>query len=125
MTHAQAGRITTLQELDALGLLAPSEPPKPAPARSTAGRGGRWPSYAKCLSNAPMTTGQGDRPDISRADFTFAVIAIDWGNSPEETAARLMQVSDKARENGPSYAEMTARNAAAAVAERAQRSNGP
>jgi len=125
VTHAQAGRIATIEELDALGLLAPADPPRPIPARSTAGQGGRWPSYAKCLSNAPMTTGQGDRPDTSKADFTFAVIAIDWGNSPEEVAARLMQESAKARENGPGYAETTARNAAAAVAERAQRPNGP
>jgi hypothetical protein len=128
VVHAHAGRITTLQELDALGLVAPADPPKPAPALPTAGRAGHWPSYARCLSNAPMTTEGGqatERKDISKADFTFALIAIDWGHSPEETAARLMQESDKARENGPSYAETTARNAAAAIAERAQRPNGP
>jgi hypothetical protein len=125
VTHAQAGRITTVHELDSLGLLAPADPPRPAPALPKSGREGKWPSYAKCLANAPMTTGQGDRPDISKADFTFAVIAIDWGHSPDETAARLMQESSKARENGPAYAETTARNAAAAIAERAQRPNGP
>jgi len=128
VTHAQEGRITTMAELDALGLVAPADPPKPPPALPRAGRAGHWPSYAKCLTNAPMTMERGqatDRRDISKADFTFAVIAIDWGHSIEETATRLMQESDKAKENGPGYAETTARNAAAAIAERAQRTNGP
>lgn len=128
VTHAQPGRIVTLEELDALGLLAPADPPRPAPALPKAGRLGAWPSYAKCLANAPMTAEQGkagSRKDVSKADFTFAMIAIDWGHSPEATADRLMQESAKAKENGPGYAEMTARNAAAAVAERAQRPNGP
>ena len=121
VTYAQAGKIATLEQLDALGLLAPADPPKPAPALPRVARAGKWPSYAKCLANAPMTTGQGDRKDTSKADFTFAIIALDWGHSPEEIAARLMHVSDKARENGPRYAETTARNAAAAIAERTQR----
>jgi hypothetical protein len=128
VTHAQAGKITTLQELDALGLIAAADAPKPPSALPKAGRARHWPSYAKCLSGAPMTSERGQataRQDISKADFTFALIAIDWGHSPEETAVRLMQESDKARENGPRYAETTARNAAAALAERAQRPNGP
>jgi len=28
------------------------------------------------------------RPDISRADFIWCMLAIDWGPSPEEAAAR-------------------------------------
>jgi len=128
VTHAQAGKIATLSELEALGLLAPADPPKPPPRLPRAAGTGRWPSYARCLAGAPAVTEQGregQHPDTSRADFTFAVIALDWGHSIEATAARLMELSDKARENGTAYAEMTARNAAAAVAERAQRPNGP
>ena len=44
--------------------------------------------------------------------------AIDWGWSIEATAARLMEESSKAQENGEGYALMTAQNAAAAVARR-------
>lgn len=123
VTHAQAGKIATLAELEASGLLAAADPPRAAPAPSRAASTGRWPSYAKCLAGAPAATEQGregQRRDTSRADFTFAMIAIDWGHSIEATAARLMELSDKARENGSAYAEMTARNAAAAIAERAQ-----
>jgi hypothetical protein len=41
--------------------------------------------------------------------------ALDWGWSIDDTAARLMEVSAKARENGERYAALTAQNAAAAV----------
>ena len=41
-----------------------------------------------------------DRPDISRADFTFCLLAINWGWGVEETATRLLQESGKAQENG-------------------------
>jgi hypothetical protein len=60
---------------------------------------GKWPSYHYCLSHAPKAH-SGDNPDVSRADFTWALTAIDWGWSVEETAARLMEESPKARENG-------------------------
>ena len=59
-----------------------------------------------------------DRPDISKADFTWCMMAIDWGWSVTATAARLMEESRKAQENGERYALGTAQNAAAAVARR-------
>jgi hypothetical protein len=46
------------------------------------------------------------------------LIALDWGFSVEETAARLMDESTKAKENGERYALLTAQNAAAALARR-------
>ena len=61
-----------------------------------------------------MTHGE-DRPDISRADFTWCRTAIEWGWSREATASRLMELSSKAKENGESYAILTATNAAASV----------
>jgi hypothetical protein len=76
-----------------------------------------WPSYQRCLENAPPVRG-GSRPDISRADYTFCLLAIDWGWSLEETAARLMQESSKAQENGEAYVLRTARSAAAAIERR-------
>lgn len=88
-----------------------------ATTRRETHRAGKWPSYQYCIDHAPKAHG-GDKPDISRADFTWAMTAIDWGHSPEDTASRLMEESAKAQENGERYALDTARNAAAAVARR-------
>jgi hypothetical protein len=44
--------------------------------------------------------------------------AISWGHGIEETAARLMEGSAKARENGKGYALLTAQNAEAAARNR-------
>jgi hypothetical protein len=123
ITEANPGRITTADELASAGLVAPAEE---APRRISnrvsqpgrAGKSRRWPSYALCVQNAPPVH-QGERPDISRADFTWCMLAIDWGHSPEDTAARLMLESTKAQENGEAYAVTTATNAAAAIARRA------
>lgn len=41
--------------------------------------------------------------------------ALDWGFDIPETTAKLMEVSAKAKENGPRYAALTAQNAATAV----------
>ena len=123
ITQANAGNVTTAAELGSAGLVAPAEEAPAArsfvrvsPARR-AGKARRWPSYTLCVQNAPPIH-QGDRPDVSRADFTWCMIAIDWGHSEEATAARLMEESPKARENGEAYAVQTAARAAAAVARR-------
>ncbi len=117
--HSSPGRVATRAELEALGIVAPPEQATPAAMpvshRRPDARG--WPSYQRCLDNAPPARG-GGRPDISRADYTFCLLALDWGWGVEETAARLMQESGKARENGAAYALRTARNAAAAIERR-------
>ena len=59
-------------------------------------------------------------PDISRADYFFCLMAAQRGKSIEEIAARLMEESAKARENGEAYARLTAENATAAVARKPQ-----
>ena len=51
-----------------------------------------------------------DKPDISRADFTWCMTAIDWGWSVDDTAPRLMEARGKARENGDRYAMETQRS---------------
>ncbi len=89
------------------------------PRRET-GRAGKWPSYQYCVDRAPKAH-SGDYADISRADFTWAMTALDWGWSVEDVASRLMEESDKARENGPQYAMNTVTNAAAAVQRRQSR----
>ncbi|MCX6359212.1 MAG: DNA-primase RepB domain-containing protein [Armatimonadetes bacterium] len=77
----------------------------------------RWPSYERCLAGAPMNH-EGSAIDSSRADFTFCLIALDWGWSMAETVDRLMDESAKAKENGPRYANLTAQHAADALARR-------
>ena len=71
-----------------------------------------WPSYERCLEEAES---RGRKR--SSADFTFCCIAIDhFKRTPEETAAKLLDVSSKARENGEAYALDQAMSAAAKVA---------
>jgi hypothetical protein len=120
VTAKQPGRTVTRQALEGAGLVAAPEPPRPpraSPSRSS--KGARWPSYARCLADAPAAHA-GEKADISRADFAWCVIAIDWGHSIEEVAARLIQESEKAARNGPGYADLTAKNAAEVVAARGQ-----
>jgi len=117
--HASPGLIVKKSELETLGMVAPPEKDAPSAVhfsrRRPDARG--WPSYQRCVENAPPAR-SGDRPDISRADFTFCLLAIDWGWTVEQTAARLMQESGKAQENGEAYALRTARSAAAAIERR-------
>jgi hypothetical protein len=111
----------TRAELEAVGVVTLPEKAEtiPCSAPVSLGRPGarRWPDYRRCVENAPPAQG-GGRPDISRADFTWCLLAIGWGWGVEETAARLLQESSKARENGEPYALRTARNAAAVVERR-------
>jgi hypothetical protein len=119
--YAHPGRIVTRADLEALGVVSAPEtaaaPPARSPRRYHGARG--WPDYQRCLANAPPVHG-GDRRDVSRADFAFALIALDWGWSVEEVTARLLQESTKALANGEAYALRTAQNAAAALERRGQ-----
>ncbi len=47
--------------------------------------------------------------------------ALDCGFDIPETTIRLMEVSTKAKENGPRYAALTTQNAAAAVERKGQK----
>ena len=115
ITHSAPGLMARKEKLAQLGLL-PEEPRAPtrnaAPARTLPGAR-KWPSYQRCIEGAPATHGN-TGPDISRADFTWCMIAVDWGWSIDETADRLMAESSKARQNGQRYALRTAQRAAAA-----------
>ena len=114
------GNLVPCVTLEKRELLAPLAPDKPAAlglARFP-GKQRRWPSYQRCVQGAPCVRGGEHRPDISRADFTWCMIAIDWGWSVTATAARLLEQSSKAQENGERYALRTAQNAAAVVAKR-------
>jgi hypothetical protein len=114
--EAHPGRIVTRAELEGRGLVAPAPPKPEAPASplrcSDPPHRLAWPSYERCLEEA-VNRGR----KRSSADFTFCCIAIDlFKRTPEETAAKLLEVSSKARENGEAYAVDQAMNAAAKVA---------
>ena len=118
IVETRPGLLATPEQLAAIGLL-PGPAAAPVSARAYAPRtGGRqWLDYQKCLANAPANH-SGSGPDVSRADFTFALIAQDWGWSAEATAARLMEQSEKAKENGAAYAKRTCERAAEALSRR-------
>jgi len=109
-------RTVTRAELEALGLVAGPDPMAVSHSgRISSGRRAKqWPSYERCLQNAPRAH-DSDRADVSRADFTFCLLALDWGWSVADTCQRLLQKSSKAREHGEAYARLTAQRAAAAV----------
>jgi hypothetical protein len=120
IAHSVPGQMASTGQLESMGLVA--EPEKPAPpifrlSGTDRIRSNKWPSYLRCVNDAPLNHDK-TGPDISRADFTWCMTAISWGHGIEATAAQLMEESTKARENGERYAQMTAENAAAAVARR-------
>jgi DNA invertase Pin-like site-specific DNA recombinase len=119
MTHAAPGRVMTQEELSRLGLLVAAEPVKVPLSFAPAGAGSRpWPSYEICLQRAPKR--KDGNPDRSRADMSFCLTSITGGRTADETAAKLLEVSDRARErlrSDPGYARITAENAAKFVAQ--------
>jgi hypothetical protein len=126
--EAHPGRIVRKDQLEEAGLVAAPEPKKEAPASPLRASGpsrarGVWPSYERCVQNAPLNHGQ-TGPNISIADWEWCRTAYDWGWLVESVAERLMQVSSKARENGERYSERTAHRAAASVDARQQRGRG-
>jgi DNA primase RepB-like protein len=112
--QAAPGRTTTAQQLETFGLVAAPEPVAPAtPLRVFSDNSRSWPDYQRCVQGAPMKNGE-NKPDISRADFFWAMMACQRGWDIPEVASRLMELSAKAKENGQRYAEITAENASAA-----------
>ena len=116
LVEGTARRSVSETELQALGLIAaPEAMAVGRDTRVTSNRGAMaWPSYERCLQNAPRAR-DSDRADVSRADFTFCLLAIDWGWSMAATHQRLLKISSKARENGVAYVRLTVERAAAAA----------
>jgi len=111
-------RTVTVEELDLAGLIGPEAPmpstPRHTPARRRRHRLLVWPSYARCLADAPRAKNH-EGKDRSAADFTFCLISIDRGWSVEATANRLMAESEKAKAAGYNYALFTVQRAASVV----------
>jgi hypothetical protein len=101
ITRANAGSFTTVAGLEHAGLLAPEEQPMPpassAPQESARPAAGRyWPDYQQVLSGAPRK--QDGTPDRSKADYFFCKFADERGFTVDEMAAKLPEVSPRARE---------------------------
>jgi hypothetical protein len=64
----------------------------------------------------------GTAVDISRADYFWCLMAAQRGHGIDEIAAKLMDLSSNASENGEQYARITAENATAAAERGRQRS---
>jgi hypothetical protein len=128
IVEATPSRVLTASQLGALGLLAPPESAiassvisLPASRRQRFGSERHSPDYQRCLAMAPLSKEHGG-PDRSSADFDWCKQAARFGWSVDETANKLLEVSEKARERkglgDPGYARITAQNAADAVAAR-------
>jgi hypothetical protein len=111
-------RSVTVAELERAGLIAPEEfspyRARHAPLLPPGPRLLAWPSYARCLADAPAAKNH-EGKDRSAADFEFCLICIDRGWSIEATASQLMAESEKAKSLGHRYAQFTARRAASVV----------
>ena len=108
----------TVSELDRAGLIATEEHAPGAPRHAPTHRRRHgllvWPSYARCLADAPGARNH-EGKDRSAADFNFCLISIDRGWSVEATANQLMAESEKAKATGFKYALFTAKRAASVV----------
>jgi hypothetical protein len=131
--EAHPGRVMTPAQLEELHLLAEPEKTasvvdlRPHCVSRNPDRERQWPDYERCLSGAPRST-TGNGPDRSLADFFFCKMAAQRGWSIEETEAKLLCVSEKARERvrcgDDGYVHLTVLNAAAAAEEGRRRSRG-
>jgi len=135
IVETNPGRILSTGQLEALELVAPPDPVEvssvispPSSRRQRLGSERQWPDYQRCLERAPVSKEHGGA-DRSSADFDWCKLAARFGWSIEETANKLLEVSEKARERrslgDPGYVLITAKNAAAAAATRGrQRGRG-
>jgi hypothetical protein len=120
ITEARLGLKVTAAELEQLGLVAPKEHfTALPPARFEAPTLRQWPDFQYNLERAkPNKTGDG--LDLSGVDFVWCMTAATWGFDVNDTAEKLLEVSEHARQpsNGTDYAKRTAQNAARFVAKR-------
>lgn len=108
VTESTPGRIVSLEEIQRH--LAPE---RTWVQRVTASSPRSWPDYQRCVDGAPPNHSN-TQPDVSRADFLYAKISADWGFTPDQIAAKLMEVSSKAKGN-ERYAIRTAEAATSAL----------
>jgi hypothetical protein len=95
------GRINTREQLEALGMVGTAivpmiveQPPKDGITTKRASAG-VLPQYALCLSRAPKKAD--GTPDVSRADFNFALAACSWGIPHNVIEEQLASISARAK----------------------------
>lgn len=131
IVETHPGRVMTPEQLEGQGLLAPPEPVPAVPLKytqrseSTSGRPRQWPSYEMSLAGAPPNK-DGSGPSRSHADFWYSYLALQRGWKSEDVEAKLLEVSERARERERSgdtgYVGVTVTNAAAWLERSKQRS---
>ena len=119
IVYSEMGRVTTIAELEELGLLAPPvEKAERQNFKVCANKvPTKWPSWDRELGYCRLKE-SGD-PDRSEADFRWCRTAFLWGWSDTDVAAELRNVSPKACDETEHYIDRTVKNAAAAASGRA------
>ena len=117
ITRTNAGSMTTVAALEQAGFIAPAEttlppasvPPANVTARAEGSRAGNSAAPLARLSadleGAPRK--KDGTPDRSTADFMWCKWAIQRGHSTDETAAKLAEVSERARERHQEFKDDT------------------
>jgi hypothetical protein len=120
IVHLEMGRVTTIAELEELGLLAPPGEKTERPNFKVCANKvpTKWPSWEQELGYCRLKDDSGE-PDRSEADFRWCRTAFKWGWSAAEITAELRNVSPKACDETEHYIDRTVKNAAAAVDGRA------
>jgi hypothetical protein len=120
IVHLEMGRVTTIAELEGLGLLAPPVEKAERPNFKVFANKvpTKWPSWEQELGYCRLKDDSGE-PDRSEADFRWCRTAFKWGWSAAEITAELRNVSPKACDETKHYIDRTVKNAAAAVDGRA------
>jgi hypothetical protein len=99
-----------IERLGNSGLVAPAIPVEELISKIKLDRQpDAWPNYQRCVDGAPIAT-HGD-PDISRANYTWAKIALQkfrWIQEPEKVIEKLFELSHKTGEW--EYCRMTVEN---------------
>jgi hypothetical protein len=115
IVHLEMGRVTTIAELEELGLLAPPVEKTGRPNFKVCANKvpTKWPSWEQELGYCRLKE-SGD-PDRSEADFRWCRTAFLWGWSDTDVAAELRNVSHKARNETKHYINVTVEAARAAV----------
>jgi hypothetical protein len=116
IVHLEMGRVTTIAELEELGLLAPPvERVERSNFKVCANKvPTKWPSWEQELGYCRLK--ESGAPDRSEADFRWCRTAFLWGWSASEITAELPNVSPKACDETKHYIDRTVKSAALAAA---------
>jgi hypothetical protein len=127
--HVRTGGTVTVAALDNAGHVGPAETPQP-PASSAPQKfstrpalNRSWPDYQDVLAKGQRKAD--GQPDRSKADYWWCKYAVERGWSVDEIAAKLLEVSERAKERVKKrdfgYCRIVAENAEKSEQERRSR----